>query len=85
MSGCVKVLAFAGARDVLGTDELVVELEALAVATAGGVMDVVVARHPDLGPHRRTIRLAVNGEYVDADQPVKADDEVALIPPVAGG
>ena len=85
MSGSVKVLAFAGARDVLGTDELAVEVASLAAATAGGVMDVVVARHPDLGPHRPTICLAVNGEYVDDGQPVKAGDEVALIPPVAGG
>ncbi len=85
MSGSVKVLAFAGARDVLGTDELTVEVEALTVATAGGVMDVVVARHPELGPHRPTIRLAVNGEYVEDGQPVRAGDEVALIPPVAGG
>ncbi|HHH30306.1 MAG TPA: MoaD/ThiS family protein [Polyangiaceae bacterium] len=79
------MLAFAGARDVLGTDEIEVEVEALTAATAGAVMDLVVARHPDLAPHRPTIRLAVNGEYVHDGEPVKAGDEVALIPPVAGG
>lgn len=85
MSGSVKVLAFAGARDVLGTDELSVAIEALPAATAGGVMDAILARHPELGPHRSSIRLAVNGTYVDDTEPVKAGDEVALIPPVAGG
>jgi len=85
MPGVVKVLAFAGARDVLGTDQLTVEVDALAAATAGAVMDLVIAQHPELAPHRPIIRLAVNGSYAEASEPVKAGDEVALIPPVAGG
>lgn len=89
MPGSVTVLAFAGARDVLGTAELSLDFDVLAGSaagvTAGAVMDAIVARHPGLGPHRPSIRLAVNGSYVDETEPVKSGDEVALIPPVAGG
>ena len=31
------------------------------------------------------IRFAVNQEYVSSDHPLQDGDEVALIPPVAGG
>ena len=31
------------------------------------------------------IRVAVNQEYVKTDHPVRANDEVALFPPVTGG
>lgn len=32
-----------------------------------------------------SVMLALNSEYVKGDQPVKAGDEIALIPPVSGG
>ncbi len=34
---------------------------------------------------RKAIRVAVNQDYVGANHPVAADDEVALFPPVTGG
>ena len=33
----------------------------------------------------RQVRFAVNGEYVEADHELKDGDELAFIPPVAGG
>ena len=80
----VRVLAFAGARDVVGRDELEVTVEPRA-ATAAGVLEAVCALFPRLAAYRAHIRLAVNGSYVDDDAPVAEGDEVALIPPVAGG
>lgn len=32
-----------------------------------------------------SLRLAVNSEYADGDVVLKENDEVAIIPPVAGG
>jgi sulfur-carrier protein len=86
MAASVRVLAFAGARDVLGTHELELDLADVGASpTAAKVLDVLCARWPALGAYRSAIRLAVNGEYAAADVPVGAGDEVALIPPVAGG
>jgi molybdopterin synthase catalytic subunit/molybdopterin synthase sulfur carrier subunit len=86
--GTVRVLAFAGARDVVGSGEVEIGLGDIGdgtSCTADQVMDAMVARYPDLESRRSIIRLAVNGSYVEGDAPVAAGDEVALIPPVAGG
>ena len=53
--------------------------------TAALVMDALVDRFPQLDGMRDSIMFAVNAEYVPADHPVSACDEVALIPPVSGG
>jgi molybdopterin converting factor small subunit len=87
-SGTVRVLAFAGARDVVGASEVEIAIEDVGEGkppTADRVMDAMIARYPDLTGYRRIIRMAVNGAYVDGDATVAAGDEVALIPPVAGG
>jgi molybdopterin converting factor subunit 1 len=77
------VLAFAGVRDVVGASELDMPLP--QAATAGSVLDWLIAEHPALADYRACVRLAVNGAYVDATDRVCAGDEVAIIPPVAGG
>jgi molybdopterin synthase catalytic subunit/molybdopterin synthase sulfur carrier subunit len=83
MHAAVRVLAFAGARDVLGAGELTFPLT--GPCTAAELLDQVCARHPGLTPYRRSIRVAVNGAYAAPGDAVRAGDEVALIPPVAGG
>ena len=80
----MKVLAFAGARDVIGAAEMSVELSD-ELSDAGQLMDWLCRRHPQLQGYRGAIRLAVNNRYVDDREPLRAGDEVALIPPVAGG
>lgn len=80
----IRVLAFAGARDVVGAPEVELEISSIP-CTAGEVMDAMCERFPELVSRRRIIRLAVNGSYVADDAPVAGGDEVALIPPVAGG
>ena len=83
MRSGVRMLAFAGAREVVGAAELDLPLE--APCTAAELLEAVCARFPGLVPYRDSIRLAVNGTYALASDPVRAGDEVALIPPVAGG
>lgn len=82
MTRPVKMLAFAGARDVLGAGELDLDV---AARTAGELLDEICARYPALSPWRGSLRVAVNGVYAAASDPVSPGDEVALIPPVAGG
>jgi MoaE-MoaD fusion protein len=78
----VSVRLFAGLRERAGTDRLEVELPDDA-----RVADVLAAMAAtpvgELRP--RECVVAVNREYADADAPVKAGDEVALVPPVSGG
>jgi molybdopterin converting factor small subunit len=83
MDNAVRLLAFAGARDVLGTGELILPLT--APCSAAELLDEVCRRYPALDPWRRSIRVAINGTYATADDRIASGDEVALIPPVAGG
>lgn len=83
MENTVRLLAFAGARDVLGAGELILPLA--APCSAAELLAEVCRRYPALQPWRASLRVAVNGAYAQADDRVSFGDEVALIPPVAGG
>lgn len=79
----VQVLCFAAVRELVGAGEVTVALPANAVAR--DVLEVLCMRHPALRAHAGSIRLAVDGEYVQGDASLRPGAEVALIPPVAGG
>jgi molybdopterin converting factor small subunit len=81
------MLAFAGARDAIGAAEvdLALDLTLDGGATADDVLRLACLRYPALEPYRACLRVAVNGTYATATTPVSSGDEVALIPPVAGG
>ena len=52
------------------------------------LLNWLAARGPNYAAaldRRGMIKVAVNQEYVDADAPVSANDEIALFPPVTGG
>ncbi len=83
-SRVVNLLAFAGAREVVGQAQQKLELGA-DTHTAGQLMEQLCRHFPDLVAYRAITRLAVNGRYAEDDAPVAHGDEVALIPPVAGG
>jgi molybdopterin converting factor subunit 1 len=54
-------------------------------ATAGDVVRTVAARHPGAAGILERISVAVNLEVVPPEHRVSPGDEVALLPPVAGG
>ncbi len=77
----VRVLLFASYADALGADAIDVD-----VAEQSRVRDVLAAvlrRAPNELPSAPM--MAVNSEYASLDQVVLPSDEVAIIPPVAGG
>lgn len=78
-----KVLLFAAVREVVGAREREVPVD--ATSTAGSVLAALCAMHPALTAYVPSLRVAINGDYVALDEPVRAGDEVAIIPPVAGG
>ncbi len=79
----INVLYFAAARERAGTQR-----EALEVPEGARVKEVLrllAERHASLGPLLPHLRVAVNQEFVEAEAPVPAGADFALIPPVAGG
>jgi len=79
----LRLLAFAGVREVIGQAETSLEVE--LPCTADELWPSLIARYPGLSPYRSSVRLAINGTYAMASDRVHGGDEVALIPPVSGG
>lgn len=79
----VRVRMFGGLVERTGLHEEVVEVG--EGSTVQQLMDAVFERHPDATPLAGRIRTAVNQEMAPADLVLSPDDEVALLPPVAGG
>lgn len=78
----VRVLLFASYAEALGSSTL--ELELPSGATVRELLDRVQQRSGG-GRLPPAPLVAVNEEYAHADQVLAAHDEVAIIPPVAGG
>ena len=78
----VRVLLFASYADAVGTNEVTLEL------ADGSVVGDVVTRVREMSGGRAlppSPLLAVNASYASASARVRAGDEIAIIPPVAGG
>ncbi len=79
----IQVLYFAVFRERVGRDDEALELP--AGATVRTAVDVLATRHPAVATLRGQFRVAVNQEFCLDDQALADGDELALIPPVAGG
>ena len=78
-----RIRYFAAAREAVGLEEESVPTP--PGTTVGGVLDGVVSRWPRLAGMRPYLRAAVNQELARDDLPVGEGDEVAILPPLAGG
>ena len=75
----IKILTFAQTRTQLGFAEKAVDYK------PGETPREILRRvAPQFNPGK-IVRVAVNQEYADWDQPVGEATELALIPPVSGG
>lgn len=79
----VRILLFAGLRERLRSDW--VELELPEGVTVAQLLAALGERHPALRELLPPCRVAVEQEFVGPEHPVRAGDEVAVIPPVSGG
>lgn len=78
----LRILLFGLYRERAGASEVEIELP------AGARVDDLLAglrELPQLGGLPSRVAVAVNRRYADGDSPLRPDDEIALIPPVAGG
>ena len=79
----VQVLYFAIPRERSRMEAEVLDLP--PGATAEVAMEAVAAAHPELAPLLPRLQVAVNRSFVGKEHTLCDGDEVALIPPVAGG
>ena len=78
----VRVLLFASYADALGASEVDVDVP------AGARVSDVLTHIKSLAAGKRVPDkplVAVNKRYAQGDQQIRESDEVAIIPPVAGG
>jgi MoaE-MoaD fusion protein len=79
----IRVLYFAVFREKLGR-----ETDVVALAPGSRVRDAITAlsgRHDVIDKLRGKFRVAVNQDFAEEDRELADGDELALIPPVAGG
>ncbi len=79
----VRVLYFASAQGLAN-----LRSEEMRLEDGSSVKDVaseMLRLHPALKSIERTIRYSVNFEIAGADERLHDGDEVAVLPPVAGG
>ena len=79
----VQALFFAAYRDLLGTSQLSVDLP--EGATVADLVHALRARGAPYDALPREPAIAVNRAYALHTETLQSGDEVAFIPPVAGG
>ena len=79
----VRLLFFAVLRDVTGKGDDVLELP--EGTRASDVWRRLRGEHRALRDYVQPPMTAINESYADADQVLREGDELAFIPPVAGG
>lgn len=79
----VRSLFFAHYRDLAGADELRVELQ--DGARVADLVEALRSGGNGLGGLPASPVVAVNMDYAPLATPLRDGDEVAFIPPVAGG
>ena len=79
----VRVRVFAALREIVGKEEVEVELP--EGTTVEGLWDQLVDDDKRLQPFTKSINFAINHDFVGKETELNPDDEVAFLPPVSGG
>lgn len=79
----IEVIYLGGSRSETGCSREALEVP--ADATVGDAVSAVFARHPALAAWQNRVRWACNFEFVPLTAKLRANDELALLPPVCGG
>ena len=80
----VRVHYYAAARELAGCESSTFEFDGSTLRQAA-LREAVSERFPPLASFLARMRLAVNGDFVDADRALEDGDRVDVLPPVAGG
>jgi molybdopterin synthase catalytic subunit len=79
----VRVLFFGVLKDLAGKSSDSIELR--AGASVRDVLEYYAAQAPGLKESLAALAVAVNQQYAGPETALRANDEVALLPPVSGG
>jgi MoaE-MoaD fusion protein len=79
----VEVRLFATLKDRAGHGRIVVAVE--EPATVQSLIEAIAAAYPALAPALPVALVAVNKSFAAPDTAVRAQDDVAIFPPVSGG
>ena len=80
----VRVYYYAAAKELAGCESSTFEFGAQSVPQTE-LRAAVAERFPSLSAFLERMRLAVNGDFVDASRDLEHGDRVDVLPPVAGG
>lgn len=79
----VNLLFFAVLRDITGSDARELTLD--AGSTPRQVWESLRSSYSKLADYTQPPMVAINETYASPDDPLRDGDELAFIPPVAGG
>ena len=79
----VHVQFFSRLRDLAGTSTMDVEVP--EGTTAADLLEVLYAKTPALRDWDKSILVASGVEFVERSYPLKAGDQISIMPPVQGG
>jgi MoaE-MoaD fusion protein len=79
----MKVLFFAKSREAAGCSEGT--LDSSRKVTQPEFWALLVDKFPGLASMRKSARLARSETYLEANEEIFPNDEIAVIPPVSGG
>jgi len=78
----ISLRAFGIAKDILESKTMDLEIE--DKSTIQDLKVILIAKYPAF-QSLQSLRLAVNEEYAEETLMLSSNDEVVIIPPVAGG
>jgi len=79
----IRVQFYAQLRDIAGEHEHDIDLP--SGSTVRDLLKKFYNETPALRAYDKTILIGAGIEFVDRDYKLKADDEIAIMPPVQGG
>ena len=81
----IQVKFFAALKEKLNCEQI--ELSPNKLLTVSDVKNKLVSQNPEWSSalNNQSLLMAVNQEMVNAEHPIKDNDEVAFFPPVTGG
>jgi molybdopterin converting factor subunit 1 len=80
----IKILYFAQLRDLIG-GRLCEQVRIPDKTSVQDLLSMIAKNNPGINPLMRSISVSVNYRIVSKDRLLNNGDEVALLPPIAGG